>query len=290
MKNIQLGKITLANGENYAYRHYAGGARTLVLVHGNLASSKFFEELIEKLPQEFTVYAMDLRGFGDSSYNQPLDDLRDLAGDVKLFVDELGLKKFDLLGWSMGGAVSLLFCSHYGEMVERLFLVCAIGADGYPSYAALESGEKVQLVTRQAIREDATKRKMAEAIDQGDADFYRELWSSAIYNRRKPEPAVLEVHVQETLKQRNLFDVYYCVAKYNITDQFNGFSMGTGEIGRIKVPTIVTHGKDDLLVAEKKAEYMSEALGGETRLVVWDECGHSPFVDRLDELVALISG
>ena len=114
MKDIKLKRITLPNGETLGYRHYAGGERVLVLVHGNLASSKFFAELIQALPDTFTVYAVDLRGSGTSTYNRPLDDLRDFAGDLKLFADALNLKTFDLLGWSMGGAVSLLFTSSYG--------------------------------------------------------------------------------------------------------------------------------------------------------------------------------
>jgi pimeloyl-ACP methyl ester carboxylesterase len=96
------------------------------------------------------------------------------------------------------------------------------------------------------------------------------------------------VHVEETLKQRNLPEVYYWVAKYNLTDLFNGISMGTEEIYKIKVPTILAHGSDDLLVSVDAARFTQKCLGEQAQLVVWDECGHSPFVDRLPELVELI--
>ncbi len=288
MKRIELKHIALPNGETIGYRHYTGGERILVLVHGNLASSKFFDDLIEKLPDAFTVFAPDLRGCGSSSYNQPLDDLRDFAGDLKLFVDALNLKEFDLLGWSMGGAASLLFTSSYGYMVKRLLLVAAIPVSGYDSFALDAQGQRIQLRTRQEIINDPTKQALAKAAETGDRAFYRELWNTAIYNKSKPTPEVFAVHVEECLRQRSMPEVYYCVAKYNMTDSFNGVSMGTEEIYRIKVPTVLLHGTDDLLVPLDAARFTQECLGEHAKLIVWDECGHSPFVDRLDDLVAVI--
>lgn len=288
MKDIKLKRITLPNGETLGYRHYAGGERVLVLVHGNLASSKFFAELIQALPDTFTVYAVDLRGSGTSTYNRPLDDLRDFAGDLKLFADALNLKTFDLLGWSMGGAVSLLFTSSYGYMVNRLFLVGAIPVSGYHSYALDEAGKRVKLTNKQAILTDSTKQELARAAAIGDKDFYYRLWDSAIYNVKKPEPEVFAVHVEETLLQRSMPEVYHLVAKFNMTGSFNGLSMGTEEIYKIQVPTIIAHGKDDLLVPADAAMFTQACIGEHAQLVIWDKCGHSPFVDRLDELTALI--
>lgn len=288
MKKIELKHIALPNGETLGYRHCAGGERALVLVHGNLASSKFFDDLICELSDTFTVFAPDLRGCGSSSYNQPLDDLRDFAGDLKLFVDALGLQKFDLLGWSMGGAASLLFTSSYGYMVKRLLLVAAIPVSGYNSFALDGQGQRIQLRTRQEIMNDATKLAMAKAAETGDGEFYRELWDKAIYNKSKPAPDLFEVHVEESLKQRSMPEVYYCVAKFNMTDSFNGVSMGTEEIYRVKVPTVLLHGTDDLLVPLDAAIFTRECIGEYAQLIVWDECGHSPFVDRLDDLVAVI--
>ena len=288
MKDIRFHKIALPNGETIGFRHYAGGERVLVIVHGNLASSKFFDDLIETLPDSLTVYAMDLRGYGTSS-NQPIDDLRDFAGDVKLFVDQLNLQKFDLLGWSMGGAISMLFASSYGYMLNRLFLVGPIPVYGYASYAVDSKGSRIQLKTRKEISQDATKLAMARALEIGDWDFYKKLWDTAIYNIKKPAPEVFDIHVAETMLQRNLLDVYYAVAKFNMTDSFNGVSMGTEEIYKIKTPTTIMHGKDDLLVSIEAVEFLQNCLGGNAQLVLWDECGHSPFVDRLEELATIIA-
>ena len=47
----------------------------VVLVHGNVSSSRFFEELMALMPSLWYVLAPDLRGFGDSE-RLPVDARR----------------------------------------------------------------------------------------------------------------------------------------------------------------------------------------------------------------------
>ncbi|MCY6960145.1 intracellular short-chain-length polyhydroxyalkanoate depolymerase [Clostridium brassicae] len=289
MKNIQLNQIELPNNEMYSYRQYIGGEKVIVLVHGNLASSKFYDELIQELPEEYTAYAIDMRGFGRSTYNRPIDTLRDFAGDLKLFVDQLKLKKFDLLGWSTGGAVSMLFCSNYEYMVNRLFLIDSAGISGYHSYAVDDKGKKILLKSRKEIQEDKTKIELLEALERNDKEYYRNIWDTAIYNKNKPKPEVFEAQLEESLLQRNLMDVYYGLTKFNISNYYNGLSMGTGEVDRINVPTIILQGDSDLLITVDEAKEMKESIGDNAELVIVKECGHSPMVDAQEVLVRCIS-
>ena len=46
-----------------------GGEKIVILVHGNMTSSKHWDVLIESLDPKYKVYALDLRGFGESSYH-----------------------------------------------------------------------------------------------------------------------------------------------------------------------------------------------------------------------------
>ena len=50
----------------------------VVLVHGNLSTSRFYEHLMPELPPRYRVIAPDMRGFGDSD-PAPLDATRGLA-------------------------------------------------------------------------------------------------------------------------------------------------------------------------------------------------------------------
>ncbi|CAM5232656.1 Alpha/beta hydrolase OS=Lysinibacillus sphaericus OX=1421 GN=LS41612_12570 PE=4 SV=1 [Lysinibacillus sphaericus] len=95
-----LQKVQLKNGETMAYRKRDGGNQTLLCIHGNMTSSKHWDVLLVSLDTNYTIYAIDLRGFGGSSYHQPIHAIQDFSDDVKLFVDAIDLDHFDMIGWS----------------------------------------------------------------------------------------------------------------------------------------------------------------------------------------------
>ena len=127
-------RVNLPNGEEYYYLEEGRGNNVLILVHGNMSSSVHFMPLIKSLPENIRVIAPDLRGFGDSSYNNKFSTLRELAEDLKLFMDELGVKKAHLAGWSTGGGIVLEFASMYQDMTESLILIEAASHKGYPIF------------------------------------------------------------------------------------------------------------------------------------------------------------
>jgi len=287
MKKITLNKIKLPNDEICSYRTYQGGEKVLVMVHGQLASSIFFEALIQDLPEEYTVYAIDMRGFGHATYNRPIDTLRDFASDLKLFVDAMNLSEFELLGWSTGGAVSMLFCASYGEMVTHLYLVASAGISGYHSYALLDNGEKRLLKSKQEIQEDPSKRALLKALQTHDKVYYKNLWS-LIYNKKKPDKDILEAQLEESLRQQSLLDVYYGLTKFNISNYYNGFAMGTREVERLEMPITILQGDSDLLVFVETAKELQTAIGKNAELIVIENCGHSPMVDGHEILLRAI--
>lgn len=89
--------VDLPNGETIGYREREGGTVPLLLLHGNQTSSKHWDVLLEAMDSQYKLYAMDLRGFGTSSYETPIDSLADFAADVEAFVAELGLESFHLV-------------------------------------------------------------------------------------------------------------------------------------------------------------------------------------------------
>ncbi len=89
----------------------AAADQTVVLVHGNVSSSLFWQELMQDLPSDLRVIAIDLRGFGDSE-STPVDatrGVRDFSDDVFATLQVLGLDTAHLVGWSMGGGVVMQY-------------------------------------------------------------------------------------------------------------------------------------------------------------------------------------
>ncbi|MCU1415111.1 MAG: alpha/beta hydrolase [Microbacteriaceae bacterium] len=84
---------------------------SIVLIHGNVSSSLFWQELMLALPKERRVIAIDLRGFGETE-TKPVDATRgvkDFSDDVYDTVRVLGLNEVHLVGWSMGAGVAMQY-------------------------------------------------------------------------------------------------------------------------------------------------------------------------------------
>lgn len=116
---------------NYLYR--SGGAKKLILVHGNVSSSHFFQKLMLSLPSEFDVYAPDLRGFG-SSEAKGVDasrGVRDFSDDVFAFAQAMNLEKASYFGWSLGGGVVMQLTIDHPEKVENLILQAPVSPYGF---------------------------------------------------------------------------------------------------------------------------------------------------------------
>ena len=85
--------------------------RTVVLVHGNVSSALFWQELMLAMPEGLRVIAVDLRGFGGTQ-TLPVDasrGCRDFSDDVHATLEALGLGAVHLVGWSMGGGVVMQY-------------------------------------------------------------------------------------------------------------------------------------------------------------------------------------
>src|SRR5919107_2941902 len=99
----------------------------VVFVHGNVASSRFFEETLAALPPNCRGLAPDMRGFGRSE-PKPVDatrGMRDLSDDLRDLMRALGHandRKVHLVGWSLGGGVVMQYAIDHPEEVASLTL------------------------------------------------------------------------------------------------------------------------------------------------------------------------
>ena len=85
--------------------------RTVVFVHGNVSSALFWQEIMQDLPSDLRVIAIDLRGFGGTE-NLPVDatrGVRDFSDDVFATMEALGIPTAHFVGWSMGGGVVMQY-------------------------------------------------------------------------------------------------------------------------------------------------------------------------------------
>lgn len=111
--------------------HYVekGSGPPLLLLHGNGENSDYFCHQIDYFQETFHVYAPDTRGHGKSPRGTAPFTLEQFALDLEDFMDEKGIGKADILGFSDGANIALLFALKNPGRVRRLILN---GADLFP--------------------------------------------------------------------------------------------------------------------------------------------------------------
>ena len=74
---IQYKKVELLNGETIAYQEREGGEKKVLLIHGNMTSSKHWDLVLENMDPRYKLFAVDMRGFGRSSYHNQIRYIHD---------------------------------------------------------------------------------------------------------------------------------------------------------------------------------------------------------------------
>ena len=104
------------------YEISGNGKENLVLLHGFMENLLIWEEMEEKLSQDFTLIKIDLPGHGLSKIYSDVHSMELNAEEVKKVTDKLKLGKFHLLGHSMGGYTSLAFAEKFPDDLKSLTL------------------------------------------------------------------------------------------------------------------------------------------------------------------------
>lgn len=107
--------------------HYetSGSGPAVILLHGWGCSHAYFAPLMELLSEKYTVYALDLPGFGDSPEPSTVWGVEDYVRMLEGFVDAVCPGTVSLVGHSFGGRMAILYASRHP--VGRLVLTDAAG-------------------------------------------------------------------------------------------------------------------------------------------------------------------
>jgi len=99
-----------------------GKGLPVVFLHGYCETSNVWNELRPQLSKKFRIITIDLPGFGESPPLKYEFSLEDVAKDIKDFLKSIGLKKYVLIGHSMGGYAALSFAKLYEDLLLGLGL------------------------------------------------------------------------------------------------------------------------------------------------------------------------
>lgn len=110
------------------------GRPVVALIHGNVSSGVFFEELMEELASDYHVVAPDFRGFGGSE-RKTIDATRgmqDFSDDLHALIETMDLATpLHLVGWSAGSGVVMQYAIDHPADVASVVLESGMSPFGF---------------------------------------------------------------------------------------------------------------------------------------------------------------
>ena len=234
------------------YIEKGNGPETLLLVHGNVSSTEYWNKFLNILPPQYRAIALDLRGCGQTDHSSTGYNIPQFAEDLNQFTQRLGLTRFHLLGHSMGGQTSMLFTLKHTEKVHTLGLLDSVPADG------LFLNDEIRSYFRAIMNNQTALRQIMEqmVVPFGEGPTFVER-ATEIARNCAPQTFT---ESPESMHQTNFIS----------------------ELSKITAPTLIIHGKDDAVIP---LEFMVPTMKAmvDAQVVILTRCGHSPQVERPKE-------
>ncbi len=249
--------------EKNVYLHItdAGEGRPIVLIPGWPLSDEMYEyQYSELMNHHFRIIGITLRGFGRSSKPYSAYNYDVHAQDIKCVLDKLDIEDAVLGGFSMGGAIAIHYLAKY------------------------ESAHVSKLVLAGAAAPIWTKRKdFPYNLNQSDVD---DLIALNFSDRPKllSDFAKIFSATENSLSEGigNWLTGMGLVATAHATGQCLYALRDTDlreELKKIKIPTLILHGKKDKICSFDLAEQLKAGIK-DSELVAFEHSGHSLFLEE----------
>jgi pimeloyl-ACP methyl ester carboxylesterase len=220
----------------------------VVLVHGLGGSAEDWRNLAPYLAQAgFRVYLPDLLGFGRSARPAGFSySVQAEAGVVVEFMRDLGLKRVDLGGWSMGGWIVQLIAAEHPEVVRRLLLFDAAGLNVKPDWNT-------------ALFTPATPAQLAQL-------------EALLTPHPLPIPGFVAQDILRIERRRGW------VVKWAMAAMMTGKDVTNALLPKLKMPVLIVWGAQDRIFPLAQAQEM-HTLIPQSQLEVFAGCGHLAALD-----------
>ena len=247
--------IALASGVRLHYVVQGTAGTPVILLHGYSDSGFSFSRILPLLPRTWRIYALDLRGHGNSEQPEAGYGMRDLASDVVAFMEALGLDRAVLVGHSMGSFVAQQVALAAPGRLAGLVLL-----DGATSIRKMQGIDEFEAM-------------VAGLADPVSREFVREFQVSTMH---QPVPeAFLEAVIGESMKLPAR--VWQALLEGMLrTDPAAGDALA-------QIPALLLWGDRDAIFARAEQSALLASFGAGT-LTVYPETGHAPHWERPEDV------
>jgi pimeloyl-ACP methyl ester carboxylesterase len=250
--------FTTIGGYRVRYIEAGTSNKSIVCLHGLGASADRWSKTIPILAKKYHVIAPDMIGFGYSDKPEISYTVDFFVNFIKKFVEKLEMKNLILMGASLGGHVALETVLTYNN-AEKLVLVS-------PAGIMKESTPVLTHYIAAAMYPtfENAKKAFQEMAGGGKVD---ETYTRDFVNRMQLPNA----------KYAFMSSVLGSKAAPILTDRLH----------RIKVPTLIMWGRKDTLIPVKFARKFHAGIQG-SKLVVMEECGHTPYFETPERFCDIV--
>ena len=252
VKTIPVGKFHFVYTEG-------GKGEAIVLIHGFAGEKDHWTRMARYLTDKYRVIAPDLPGHGENdrlpeeNYSIP-----EQARRLHDFVHQIGLKRFHLVGNSMGGAISTYYASEYPEDVITLALFDSAG---------VKSPVKSELATYLEKGENPLVVKTRDDFDRLTAfTFVDPPYIPGVIKSYFTEKAIANKEFNEKIFS-------------DISKDRGGVE---GRLSKIQIRTLILWGDTDRVIHPSSAEVFHKGIKN-SEVVIMKACGHGPMIERPQE-------
>lgn len=252
------------------YESYGEG-RPLILIHSAWASGKWWRWQVPDLSDAYHVLSYDVRGHGQSTPLQATHSVNGFTQDLDIFLQRLQIDETVLIGWSMGGIISMQFCLNHPTKVKALILIATSG-QRIPGLKLRIYSHYLQALLG-LLMDFAQPRKYDQSVQQ----FPRQnLWlEHQVRNMLSPTASQEVFEWVLTDIQDNPRENFFTVIK----------SLWNWEAGnklrQIKVPTLIMAGQNDTLAPARFSQMLHDSIPN-SKLQIIENASHYLALERPD--------
>ena len=270
-----LGYINTKQGKLH-YQSFGKG-KPIIVIHGGpgmMDSSYLLPQMLELAITNQVIF-YDQRGSGkslDTPINDDLMNLKQFTEDLEDLRKSLKLHKVILLGHSWGGIIAMNYAINYPENVDKLVLLSTAPAD----HKGIVEFEKNCEEKNKNIAEEIAPIFSSSTIEKLDIEeiklLYRKAFVNYVYDPQDAEKISLDFSKESVVSGIKTMEVLTNTTWLN--PNFNLLP----SIQNIKAPTLIVHGKNDLIAIED-IEKIGEAIAS-AKIIYVNNCGHFPYIEQ----------
>jgi 3-oxoadipate enol-lactonase len=248
------------------YYEVAGDGPALCLINGYRLSGAAWPRLfIASVATRCSVIKFDNRGTGRSHKPDSGYEFGHQAGDVVKLLDDLGLPRVHLLGFSMGGAIAQEVAIRYPERIDRLVLFGTFCGGIWSEPAPL-----------------SVLMRLVATGEQSPEEAARQAWPvtySPDYLASNAEAVEQQMH----LELQHPTPMFVAQRQMDALRKFDSYR----RLQHISAPTLVTTGTHDLLVKPRNSSILASRIPN-ARLELLADLGHRAIWEAPEEMAQLI--